>query len=315
MDLVSIPRNPIPNGAVSGFFAGHDGRQVRYARWPATVPERRGTVCVFGGRSEYIEKYFETIAELRRRGCAVATMDWRGQGGSERLLKNRNKGHVEDFSDFDRDLAIFMRDIVLPDMPPPYFALAHSMGGNILLRSARHKDCWFERMVLVAPMIRLASRWMSTSTAAAASEIATFFGLGDLYVPGGRNTPLEVRGQAAGMLTSDLERLARNKAILTAAPELGLGSPTIGWVRAAIASMKLINDFAFPTSVHVPVLMLAAGNDRIVSSTAIEELALQLKAGSQVVIRGACHEILQERDDVREQFWAAFDAYVPGERG
>ena len=35
-----------------------------------------------------IEKYFEVVGELRRRGFAVAVLDWRGQGGSSRLLRN-----------------------------------------------------------------------------------------------------------------------------------------------------------------------------------------------------------------------------------
>ena len=29
---------------------------------------------------------------------------------------------------------------------------------------------------------------------------------------------------------------------------------------------------------------------------------------------GAEHEVLMERDAVREQFWAAFDAFIPGTR-
>jgi lysophospholipase len=64
--------------------------------------------------------------------------------------------------------------------------------------------------------------------------------------------------------------------------------------------------------VRVPALMLAAGDDHIVSSKAIEALAMRLKAGSQLVLRGSRHEILQERDAIRDQFWAAFDAFVPG---
>jgi lysophospholipase len=63
---------------------------------------------------------------------------------------------------------------------------------------------------------------------------------------------------------------------------------------------------------RVPVLMLAASDDRIVSSLAIEEMATRLKVGAQLVLRGARHEILQERDVIRQQFWAAFDAFVPG---
>ena len=39
---------------------------------------------------------------------------------------------------------------------------------------------------------------------------------------------------------------------------------------------------------------------------------MRLRAGSHLVIPGARHEILMEQDRYREQFWAAFDAFVPG---
>ena len=58
--------------------------------------------------------------------------------------------------------------------------------------------------------------------------------------------------------------------------------------------------------------MLAASNDTVVSTPAIEEFAYHLRAGSHLVIAGSKHEILQEQDRYRAQFWAAFDAFVPG---
>jgi lysophospholipase len=100
--------------------------------------------------------------------------------------------------------------------------------------------------------------------------------------------------------------------VLKVAPELAVGPPTIGWVRSAIAAMAAIENERFPSRLRVPVLMIAAGEDRIVSSKAIEELSFRLKVGSQILLRGARHEIMQERDAIREQFWAAFDAFVPG---
>src|ERR1700694_1956475 len=102
MELVSLAKNPVPSGATVGAFRGYDGAELRFARWDATRMPRRGTVCLFGGRTEFIEKYFEVIADLRRRGFAVATMDWRGQGGSGRMLRNPNKGHVGPLAEFDR---------------------------------------------------------------------------------------------------------------------------------------------------------------------------------------------------------------------
>ncbi|MFQ5626413.1 MAG: alpha/beta fold hydrolase [Methyloligellaceae bacterium] len=312
MTLVGIPRNPVPPGAVAGTFPAHDGAELRFARWRPPARGRKGTVCLFGGRTEFIEKYFETISDLRQRGFAVATMDWRGQGGSSRPLRNTFKGHVEDFSQFDRDLASFMSGIVLPDCPPPYFALAHSMGANVLIRAACARDCWFERMVLTSPMIALGSRAFPLGLINVLAQLGVFFGLGDIYVPGGRDAASGLEPFKGNPLTSDKRRYERNSLILEAAPGLGLGSPTIGWVRAAAASMKMINAFGFPPRVHVPILMLAAGQDQVVSNRAIEELAMQLRAGSRIVIDGARHELLQEKDGLREQVWHAFSAFVPG---
>ena len=311
-DLISIRRNPVPTGARAGTFSGFDGIELRYAVWRPTAGKVSGSVCVFGGRGEFIEKYFETIGDLRRRGFHVAAMDWRGQGGSGRLLKSPRKGHVEDFGDFDRDVATFMKEIVLPDCPPPYFALAHSMGGNILLRAARQPDCWFERIVTVAPMIGLCDLPFAPATSLRIAEAAMYFGLGDAYIPGGSDRSWESEPFEGNVLTASESRFTRNKSVLEAAPQLGIGSPTIGWLHAALESMALVNDVDFPASVRVPTLMFAAANDKVVDDRAIEELAAQLKAGSQIVIEGARHEILQERDEPREQFWAGFDAFVPG---
>ena len=42
--------------------------------------------------------------------------------------------------------------------------------------------------------------------------------------------------------------------------------------------------------------------------------ANRLKAGRMIQLSGARHELLQETDAIRAQFWAAFDAFVPGGR-
>ena len=76
---------------------------LRYARW-RPPPGRKGTVCLFQGRGEFIEKYFETVRDLRARGFAVARLDWRGQGRSQRMLTDRLKGYVGDFAEYERDV-------------------------------------------------------------------------------------------------------------------------------------------------------------------------------------------------------------------
>ncbi len=311
-ELIGTTRNPVPGGAVTGYFNARGGIRIRYARWDTTAERRLGTVCLFHGRAEFIEKYFETITDLRRRGFAVATRDWRGQGGSSRLLKNPAKGHAENFSQFDGDVRQFMSEIVLPDCPPPYYCLAHSMGGHLVLRLAQTRVCWWDRIVLTSPKIQFVGTDKQKTMAGAAAEAAALFGFGDSFIPGGKPHSWEEISFESNAVTSDRLRFERAQEVLRTAPHLAIGSPTIGWVAAACSSISVINSPAFMERVKVPTLIVAAGNDAYVCTAAIEEFASRLKNCAHVVVAGAKHEILQERDQFREQFWAAFDAFVPG---
>jgi len=312
MELVALAKNPAPSGAITGTFKSRDGVRLRFARWEPTRGPKRGTICLFQGRSESIEKYFEVVADLRRRGFAVATMDWRGQGGSQRQISNPAKGYVRSFSEYDQDLAHFMKEIVLPDCQPPFIALAHSMGGHVLLRNASSPASWFARMVLSAPMIDISPIELGAPHGLARiyCEALAGIGLGKLFVRKGRPEPIEMRPFEDNPLTSDRTRYLRNRSILDAAPELGLGSPTIAWLRAALRSIGKLTSPGYPLRVEVPLLLFAAGMDRVVSTSAIEEFALRLKVGKHVLLPQARHEILQETDELRGRFWAAFDAYL-----
>jgi lysophospholipase len=310
MTLVSIPANPVPDDVVSGTITTPDGAELRFARWAPPV-NRKGTVCVFTGRAEQIEKYFETVRDLRDRGFAVAMIDWRGQGHSSRRLRDPRKGYVRNFSDYEVDVETFVQQVVLPDCPPPYFALAHSMGGAVMLRVAHAGKRWFDRMVLSAPMIDLPGR-RTSFLPSALLRIMRLAGQGGRYIPGGSDQLVAASSFVNNPLTSDAVRYARNAAILEEDPTLGIGAPTVAWADTAFTAMRGFRAFSYPSEIRQPILMLAASNDAVVSTAAIEEFAYHLRAGSHLVIAGARHEILQEQERYRAQFWAAFDAFVPG---
>jgi lysophospholipase len=268
-------------------------------------------VCLFQGRAEFIEKYFETVRELRAHGFAVAILDWRGQGGSQRALSDPHKGHVGDFSEYEIDAETFMTEIVLPDCPPPLFAIGHSMGGSVMLRLARRGNRWFDRIVLSAPLIRLAGA-RGSSYPRVAAKIMRLAGMGSAYVPGGSSTPIAVGPFINNNATSDPVRYARTKAVLEAAPGLGIGSPTVSWLDAAYRAMAEFANPAFAGKVRQPLMLIAAGRDQVVSTAAIEEIAIRLRAGSHLIVAGSRHELMMEQDSYRGQFWAAFNAFVPG---
>lgn len=310
MMLISIPANPAPEDYVADRVKTRDGVSLRFARWEPPAG-RRGTVCIFQGRGEWIEKYFETVRDLRARGFAVAALDWRGQGLSDRGLRNPHKGYVRDFADYDNDLDTFMREVVLPDCPPPLFALGHSTGATVLIRAVARGRRWFDRIVLTAPLIGLAGAGAS-ATASLAVRGLRMAGLGGMFVPGGAAMVMEMRPFAGNILTSDPVRYARNAAVLEAEPKLALGSPTVAWVDAAFRAMRALGARGYAARIRQPIMIVSAGLDDLVSNTAIEKFASQLRAGSHLVVVGSKHELLMEQDRFRSQFWAAFDAFVPG---
>jgi lysophospholipase len=308
--LISIPANPVPEDVLSGTLKTRDGVSLRFARW-APPPGRKGTVCLLPGRSEFIEKYFETVRDLRARGFAVAAFDWRGQGLSERALNDPRKGHVERFSEYDVDLETFMQQIVLPDCPPPIFAIGHSMGATMLIRAAHHGRRWFDRVVLTAPLIAL-PKIRGSYAARTTARVMRLAGLGSTYVPGSDATIVGTQPFVGNLVTSDPVRYARNAAVLEEEPGVGLGGPTVAWVDAAFRAMAELNEPTYPARIRQPMLIVAAGHDEIVSMAAIEDFALSLRAGSHLIVPGSRHELLMEQDRIRGQFWAAFDAFVPG---
>ena len=310
MTLVSIPANPVPEDVVTGTLNTPDGVSLRFARW-APPPGRKGTVGLFQGRAEFIETYFETVRDLRERGFAVATLDWRGQGMSQRALRNPRKGYVRDFSRYDIDLDTFVREVVLPDCPPPFFALAHSMGASVLLRAAYQGHRWFDRMVLLAPMIALPGMRRSRLTRASVRTLR-LMGLGGAYVPGGDASVMMQRPFLGNPLTSDPVRYARNLAVIEAEPALSIGWPTVAWTDAAFRAMRQLSDPNFAARIRQPLLVIAAGQDQIVSTPAIDEFSVRLRTGSHLIVPGSRHEMLMEQDRFRMQVLAAFDAFVPG---
>lgn len=303
--------NPRPENATGGFFVTRDRKNIRYGLFGAVTRPMRGTVVLLSGRNECIEKYFETIRDLAARGFGVATLDWRGQGDSDRLIRDRQRGYVRSFRDYTADLEQFFEEIVLPDCRGPYYILAHSAGAVITLLAAPSMVNRVRRMVLIAPFLTLPDLPVSISTVRRVCSLFCFLGLGRLYSAWGPR-PRQTLPFEANKVTSDPQRYRRNTRIYEEYPQLALGGPTIRWLQAAAKASEAVSDPDFMARIQVPLLIIAAGADQVVSTKAVEAYARSLRLGSLLMIDGAKHEILQEVDLYREQFLAAFDAFIPG---
>lgn len=266
------------------------------------------------GRAEFVEKYGETAGDLRARGFAVFSLDWRGQGGSGRALADPRKGHVESYDAYLADLDRFLERIVLPAAQRPIVVLAHSMGAHVALRhclrhfgAPRPAPYFAARLVLTAPLVDLALGTARRRLAAALVGAAAMLGLGACAGRGGAGYPPAFDGNP---LTRDRRRFARNEALLRENPALAVGWPTLGWLAATLRSTAVLRRRGGVEAVRLPVLIVAAGADRVVSNAAQARLAARLPGCAFVTIPGARHELLMETDAVRAAFFARFDAFV-----
>jgi lysophospholipase len=298
--------DPLPIKAV-----GADLRAARFAAAP-DVPAR-GTCVLLNGQTEFIEKYFEVIDELRGRGFQVATMDWRGQGDSTRFTKDSRKSFVGDFSEYDQDLHTLMNWIVTPMLGANEkpVALAHSMGAHNLLRNLARHPASFKACVLSAPMIATSFRGQREFLVRAITALQMWRGRQADWVWGMEGRDPHKVNFASQLVTSDPQRFERTQSLLREHPDLRLAGATWGWLAAALRSMDWLRSQA--PAITTPLLMVGAGRDRICITPAAKAFAQAAPHADYVEIKEAEHEILMERNPIRAKFWAAFDAFMARE--
>ena len=303
--LLGTDLNPVPPGATAEWVTGVGGRRLRAALF-SPGGEARGSVILSGGRTEPIEKYFETATELTGRGFVVLAHDWRGQGLSERLLGEPLKGHAERYADFVEDLAA-LSGAFEGRLPRPWIAVGHSMGGCLTALVLATGERRVSGAVLTAPMFGIRLGGIPEPVARALALVAPALGLGALMPPGSRlHAP--PASFAENILTHDPRRYARNVGITEAHAALALGPPTFGWLRFAFAAMDELQEGRGIAETQVPITVVAAGDDHIADNHALRRVTARLRRGRYVEAPGAFHEILQETDEIRAAYWREFDA-------
>ncbi len=299
--FVRVDNNPEPDNADIIWFEGIAGRRLRACIAPSFRPTPRGTAIICPGRTEFIEKYFETARELQQRGFAIVILDWPGQGLSERLLDDRSKGHIDRFETFMGALRNGL-DALEGRLPRPYVSVAHSMGGAIALAAIAQKLVRVEAAAFTAPMwglpVNLAVRYVIWAMRAMgrSNDFARQPGPPEKF-DGNIVTHDEIRWQ-----------LQRN--LIDAAPELELGPVTWGWLGASLDILNTTTKPGLLRGIDIPVFVASASEEKLVDNKAHARVAKHLPHCTHVTIDGARHEILMETDAVRQQFWAGFDALM-----
>jgi lysophospholipase len=299
-------RRSRPPGAVFGPWTAPDGWTYRRMDWPQAAGNRpRGSLLFAGGRGDFIEKYLEAYGDWHAAGWNVTAFDWRGQGASQGSLKG---GNLASFDILIDDLEALISDWRVSG-PGPHVAIAHSMGGHMLLRTLAERHPALDAAVLVAPMIRVNSAPMSPAMAPWISSFMCLIGLAGAPVFKAPKKLAEPGSRRQYYLTGSDQRYADELYWWDQEPGFHLGGPSWAWMRAAYRSAAAAFRPAMLAKVNVPVLLVGTERDRLVSAEAIRDAARWIPGAELKMYPDAAHEILREADPVRADALATIDEF------
>lgn len=276
-----------PKEGAAFWLHASDGVRLRVGLFPAQ--DAKGTVFLFPGRTEYVEKYGRTAADLVARGFSVMVVDWRGQGLADRLLDDQRTGHVADFMDYQRDVDAVWDMARAADLPQPWHLMAHSMGGCIGLRSLQ-RGLPFASVVFSGPMWGIKISSLIRPAAWALSWGGTRTGLGHLFVPGTKpqsyvaSEPFEDNS-----LTTDPEMFDYMRRQVVSEPALQLGGPSLQWLSAALAECRALSQMSTP---GLPCVTFCGDRERIVDIDVMRRMMVRWTGGRFELVSNAEHEVL-----------------------
>lgn len=314
MSRAAFPTAPLhaelalgPEGGAAFWLTASDGVRIRAGVWPVG---EKGTVLLFPGRTEYIEKYGLGAADLRARGYATVVIDWRGQGLADRLLPDRMLGHVARFQDYQLDVQAVVAMAQQLGLPEPYYLMSHSMGGAIALRSLI-LGLPVKAAVFSAPMWGIAMKAWMRPFAQPIAQMSGWLRQSHRLAPSTSGKSYILEAEFGGnVLTTDPEMWRYMKRQMTERPELALAGPSIAWLYTALAECR---DLALTPSPAYPALTVLGTAEKVVDVAPIHLRMARWRGGRLSMYQGAEHEVLMETPLHRTRFYdeaaALFDAH------
>jgi len=249
-------------------------------------------VLFLPGMGEPALKYYALAEDFKDLPVTLYMWDHVGQGDSTSLLPpaDHQKIYVETFETYMIGLENFLT--ILHRTHKTVYVVAHSMGSHLALRIAMERPDLIQKLALSSPFIDLNYKNLPVK------YIAWLLP----YLSGSSYPPLYSFFKGDGKkstMTHSEERLALFKQTLAQHPELERDGATIGWLRAALASIAILKRDD-PTRAAIPVLMLQASDDVLVDTGAQTALCKKLPHCELKQIPDSYHEILFEKDPARK---------------
>lgn len=293
-----------PSNVKAYWIKADDGLRLRVAHWPSEDLSK-GTVFLFQGRTENIEKYGRVVGELSKRGYSAFAIDWRGQGLSDRLTEDRLTGHATNFLDYQEDAKAMQQAAEELDLPKPWYLIGHSLGACVGLR-ALIEGAPFVACAFTAPLWDINLPALQRTAAWPLSWAAQAIGKGHVYAPGTSGesyvltTPFD-----ENRLTHDPESYKYYRDISEQLPDQVIGGPSMGWLFQALKETKALSGKKSP---QVPCITFCGAEDSIVAIPAAERRMAMWSGGKFELVENGRHDVLYEVEDIRQKVLGGIDA-------
>lgn len=305
--MPEIDRRARPEWLEIDHWIAPDGWRMRRFRVSSDHAAPRGNLIFQTGRADFIEKYIESFDHWRRHGWAIEGFDWRGQGGSGRVLKDSRIGHAPPYETMVADLAAYCREWQERTMGP-HILIGHSMGGHLVLKTLAANDLAVDGAVLLSPMLGLNTGLIGERIGRLVARLLCWIGWTERQAwaeDGNKGSGHRQRNLTHSEARYEDELWWRGQESM-----LDVGPPTWGWLRDSWSSISDLLHPGILERVRTPILMLCARKDPLVMTSTTKLVAHRLPNARLICNPDASHELLREVDPIRTWALAEIDSFI-----
>ncbi|MFC0309534.1 alpha/beta fold hydrolase [Gallibacterium trehalosifermentans] len=274
------------------YLIGNAQKKIAYRHLTHTAHTK--LIVLVNGRAENIAKWSELAYDFYQQGYDVLQFDHRGQGFSDRLLKEREKGFIDEFRYYIDDMDIVIQTVLQQKEYQQQVLFAHSMGGLLATNYLATYPHQFSKAVLSSPFLGLREETALRNEVVVALMVLLGFSRHYVFTKG----PWQPADIKTTDLTHSQARLEFMNQMAMQYPDIRLGGPTFAWVHRCLVAFKKLPKLI--DKIQIPMLILQSGEERIVSTKKVEELFSITPFADVIEIAGARHEIMFESDAIRE---------------
>jgi lysophospholipase len=279
----------MPGRRDEGFFSARDNTRLY---WQSLMPEGdfQDVIGLVHGYGDHSGRYKRVTEALVQDGHAVLAFDYRGHGRAD-----GRRGHVSDWNEFLDDITVFWARLRQLASGKPTFLLAHSHGALIATHFAAKKPEGLKGLVMTSPYYKVAAHVPALKVLG-----AKMVGIFVPWMP----VPMGLTPQ---MLSRDVEWQKE-----TDADALYGKNATPRWFTSHLLAQEELQGLG--SQITVPVLMLTAGADPIVSTPAAKGFFETIASSDKTYKEypGMLHEVMCETG--KEEVWGDISRWISAHR-